>query len=145
MTKLRVYYLSDVFKFNYNRTVIPAVVIFKYKKLTFYFEYKKYHYRSKEVKKTRYAIHSFSAEINNIKIIKGKKQLIPKDMFLDAFKRKNIKVLGIALLDEQNHYKPLISTDFLLDDEKGYGVEIVIDDVEYSNVKLDKDFKFLTR
>ena len=145
MAKLKVYLLSNVFKFEYNKSVIPAVVIFKYKKLTFYFEYKKYHYRSKEVKKTRYAIHAFTADIKSVKILEGKELLVSIDMFLKAFKEHKAKVLGIILLDEFNQYKPLIAEDFQLDNAEDFGVKMIIDGKEYPNIKIDKNFKIQTR
>lgn len=145
MTKLRVCLVSNVFKFEYNKSVIPAVVVFKYKNITFCFDYNKYRYRSKVVHNTRYAIHTFTAEIKSVRVLKGKEKLIPNDLFLDAFKGYKIKVLGIILLDEHNQYKPLISEDFQLNDDKGFGVTLIIDEKEYSNIKLDKNFKIQTR
>ena len=66
-------------------------------------------------------------------------------MFLEAFKKRKIKVLGIILLDEHNHYKPLNSEDFQLNDDKDFGVNLIINEKEYPNTKLDKNFKIQTR
>ncbi len=145
MAKLRVYLISNAFKFEFHKAVIPAVVIFKYKNITFYYEYGKYSYRSKIVRKTRYAIHSFTADIKSVKILKGKELLVPIDMFLKAFKEHKAKVLGIILLDEFNQYKPLIAEDFQLNNDEDFGVKMIIDGKEYPNIKIDKNFKIQTR